>query len=75
MSNRCHFSLMTMTRKTDLILAPLLQLFAITPLLVGANDPKKIRLHLDLGLKILGFTRIVYPTVEILARISKDSPA
>ena len=74
MSNRCHFSLMTMTRKTDLILAPLLQLFAITPLLEGANDPKKIRLHLDLGLKILGFTRIVYPTVEILARISKDSP-
>lgn len=73
MSNRCHFSLMTMTRKTDLILAPLL-LFAITPLLVGANDPKKIRLHLDLGLKILGFTRIVHPTVEILAKISKDSP-
>ena len=62
-----------MTRKTDLILAPLL-LFAITPLLVGANDPKKIRLHLDLGLEILGFPRIEHPTLGILARISNDSP-
>ena len=45
--------------------SPALLLFAITPLLVGANDPKKIRLHLDLGLKILGFFRIVHPIVGI----------